>query len=154
MNFFKRSCLPGRFVDLCKGPSEILSLSGRAKKERANVSIWKSYIWTTDKDVNMKEIFAVMNTTRAVVKMRPEKKFRPVWNFFSGPYFNYSSSSVHNCEDLFHIHVFIHSSNIWLSYTHICLNSERLYLCYHNSKNTVVNETCSYLLPWPLPFCS
>ena len=32
----------------------------------------------------MKEIFAVMNTTRAVVKMRPEKKFRPVRNFFSG----------------------------------------------------------------------
>ena len=32
----------------------------------------------------MKEIFAVMNTTRAVVKMRPEKKLRPVQNFFSG----------------------------------------------------------------------
>ena len=62
--------------------------------------------------MNMKEIFAVMNTTRAVVKMRPEKKFWPVRNFFSGPYFHYSSSSVHYCEDLFHIHVFIHSSNI------------------------------------------
>ena len=36
-----------------------------------------------DKDVNMKAIFAVMNTTCAVVKRRPEKKkkkFRPVIN--------------------------------------------------------------------------
>ena len=35
-------------------------------------------MWTADEDVNMKAIFAVMNTTRAVVKIRPEKKFRPV----------------------------------------------------------------------------
>ena len=27
------------------------------------VNIWKSYIWTADKDVNMKAIFAIMNTT-------------------------------------------------------------------------------------------
>ena len=27
------------------------------------VNIWKSYIWTADKDVNMKAIFAVMNTS-------------------------------------------------------------------------------------------
>ena len=35
-----------------------------------------------DKDVNMKAIFAVMNTTCAVVKIRPEKKkkFSPVIN--------------------------------------------------------------------------
>ena len=36
-----------------------------------------------DKDVNMKAIFAVMNTTCAVVKIRPrkkKKKFRPVIN--------------------------------------------------------------------------
>ena len=26
------------------------------------VNIWKSYIWTADNDVNMKAIFAVMNT--------------------------------------------------------------------------------------------
>ena len=37
------------------------------------MNIWKSYIWTADKDVNMKAIFAVMNTTWAVVKIRPEK---------------------------------------------------------------------------------
>ena len=42
------------------------------------MNTWKSYMWTADEDVNMKAIFAVMNTTRAVVKIRPEKKFRPV----------------------------------------------------------------------------
>ena len=39
------------------------------------------------------------------------------WIFFR-PYFHYCSSSVHYCEDRFHIHVFIRSSNIWLSYIH------------------------------------
>ena len=33
-----------------------------------------SYIWTADKEVNMKAIFAVMNTTWAVVEITPEKK--------------------------------------------------------------------------------
>ena len=52
------------------------------------VNIWKSYIWTADKDVNMKAIFAVI-----------------------------------------HIHVFIHSSNIWLSYIHSHLfTTSRVYL--------------------------
>ena len=37
------------------------------------VNIWKLYIWTADKDVNMKEIFAVIITTQAVVKIMPEK---------------------------------------------------------------------------------
>ena len=37
------------------------------------MNTWKSYMWTADEDVNMKAIFAVMNTTRAVVKIRPEK---------------------------------------------------------------------------------
>ena len=38
--------------------------------------VWinKSHIWTADKDVNLKAIFAVMNTTWAVVRIRPEKK--------------------------------------------------------------------------------
>ena len=38
--------------------------------------------------------------------------------FFTRPSFHYCFSSVHNCEDHFHIHVFISSSNIWLSYIH------------------------------------
>ena len=38
-----------------------------------NVNIWKSYMWTVEKEVNMKAIFAAMNTTWAVVKIRPEK---------------------------------------------------------------------------------
>ena len=37
------------------------------------VNIWKSYMWPEDKDMNMKAIFAVMNTTQAVVKIRPNK---------------------------------------------------------------------------------
>ena len=40
---------------------------------KLTVSIWKSFMWTADKDVYMKVIFAVMNTARAVVKIRPEK---------------------------------------------------------------------------------
>ena len=39
------------------------------------------------------------------------------WIFFR-PSIHYCLSSVHNCEDRFHIHVFIRSSNIWLSYIH------------------------------------
>ena len=37
------------------------------------VNLWKTYMWTADKEVNMKAIFAAMNTTWAVVKIRPEK---------------------------------------------------------------------------------
>ena len=44
------------------------------------------------------------------------------WIFFR-PYFHYCSSSVHYWEDYFHIHIFIHSSNIWLSCIHSCLSS-------------------------------
>ena len=40
----------------------------------------------------MKAIFAVMNTTRAVVEII--RKIRP--------YFHYCLSSVHHCEDRFH----------------------------------------------------
>ena len=38
--------------------------------------------------------------------------------FFSGLNFHYYLSSVHNCEDRFHIDVFICLSNIWLLYIH------------------------------------
>ena len=44
------------------------------KSARAlNVNVWKSYRRTADKDVNMKATFAIVNTTSAVVKIRPEK---------------------------------------------------------------------------------
>ena len=45
-------------------------------------------------------------------------KSRTGLNFFFRPYFHYCSRSVHYCEDRFHIHVFICSSNILLSYIH------------------------------------
>ena len=38
------------------------------------VNIQKSYIWTADKDVNMKEIFAVMS----LKKKKKKKKKNPV----------------------------------------------------------------------------
>ena len=41
--------------------------------------MWKSCIWTADKNVNMKAIFAVMNTTWAVVKIRPEINLGLYW---------------------------------------------------------------------------
>ena len=44
------------------------------------------------------------------IPFRPELLFRP--------YFHYCLSSVQNYEDCFHIHVFIRSSSIWLSYIH------------------------------------
>ena len=69
-----------------------------------------------DTYVNMKAIFAVMNTSYL---SSSEKK---AWIFFRGGEgrlsFHYYLSSVHNCEDRFHIHVFNRSSNIWLSYIH------------------------------------
>ena len=72
--------------------------------EQTAVSIWKSYIWTAP----------------ALHRYRRGHGFksRTGLNFFSRPSFHYCLSSVHNYEDRFHIHVFIHSSNIWLSYTH------------------------------------
>ena len=73
------------------------------------MNVWKSYIWTADKDVNIKAIFTVMITTWAVVKMGPEKVqactgFKPMtvqaW-IFSGLFFHNCSSSVHYCEIAF-----------------------------------------------------
>ena len=40
---------------------------------KLTVEIWKSFMWTAGKDVNMKAIFAVMKTAWAVVKIRPKK---------------------------------------------------------------------------------
>ena len=48
---------------------------------------------------------------------------------FLRPSFHYYLSSVHCCEDRFHIHVFNRSSNIWLPYIHNCLFiTSRVYL--------------------------
>ena len=48
---------------------------------------------------------------------------------FLRPSFHYYLSSVHCCEDRFHIHVFNCSSNIWLPYIHNCLFiTSRVYL--------------------------
>ena len=47
------------------------------------VNIWNSQIWTADKYVNMKAIFAVMNTTWAVMKIRPEKNSGPLYGIWT-----------------------------------------------------------------------
>ena len=95
------------------------------------MDIWKSYIWTADKDVNMKAIFAVMNTTWALVEIRlliswlvssvvralhryrkgHGFKSRTGLNFFR-PYFHYRSNSVHYCEDRFHINEALSVTNV------------------------------------------
>ena len=38
------------------------------------VNVWRSYMWTADKEVNMKAIFAAMNTIYTVVKNKAWKK--------------------------------------------------------------------------------
>ena len=47
------------------------------------------------------------------------------------PSFHYYLSNVHYCEDRFHIHVFNHSSNIWLSYIHNRLKDNKLGRCHN-----------------------
>ena len=54
-------------------PSKCIHCSVTVVCFKTTVNIRKSYIWIADKDVNMKAIFAVMNTTLAVVKIRLEK---------------------------------------------------------------------------------
>ena len=83
---------------------------------------------------NMKAILVVMNTTELVVKIRPEKKFKPVrdlnpWSpmtshdlwvqisygpeFFFSSYFHYQFCSIHICEDRFYIRFFNRTSHIY-----------------------------------------
>ena len=54
-------------------------------------------------------------------------KSRTGLNYFFRPYFHYCLSSVHYCDDRFHIHVFIRSLNMWLSYIHSRLCKSILY---------------------------
>ena len=91
----------------------------------------------------MKVILTVMCTTWAVVKKRPEKNsglyriwtydlcdtgitqvmgLNPIqaWIFFSGLLFT-TAQVVHITARITFIHIFIHCSNIWLSYILSCL---------------------------------
>ena len=69
------------------------------------------------KEVIMEAIFAVINTTWAVVKIRPAQVV-----FIR-------TLLEHYYEDRFRIHVFICSSDIWLSYIHSRLfTTSRVYL--------------------------
>ena len=38
------------------------------------VNMWKSYMWTAGKEMNMERILTIKNTTWATGKIRPEKK--------------------------------------------------------------------------------
>ena len=87
------------------------------------VNIWKPYIWTVDKDINMKVIFNLLQICEVggllaqlvehCTSIAEVMGSNPVqaWIFFR-PSFHYCLSSVHNCEDRFHIHVFIRSSKL------------------------------------------
>ena len=60
----KLSCLHCKCLSYRNLPSRKSNcLRRRIKFVSMAVNIWKSYIWTADKDVNMKAIFAIMNTT-------------------------------------------------------------------------------------------
>ena len=68
-------------------------------------------------------LFGTNTVTRALYRYRRGHGFKSrtgliFFFFFFRPSFRYCLSSVHYCEDRFHIHVFIRSSNIWLSYIH------------------------------------
>ena len=73
----------------------------------------------------------VRSLDRALHRYRRGRGFksRTGLNVFFRSYFHYCSSGVHYFGDLFHIHVFIRSSNIWLSYIHSRLfTTSRVYL--------------------------
>ena len=96
------------------------------------VNISKSYIWTADRNVNMKAILGFELMTSAIRMQCSSNWAKNVWfsyihshffitlqigiapvpvlNFFRR-YFHYCSSSVYYREDRFHIHVFIRSSH-------------------------------------------
>ena len=40
------------------------------------VNMWKSYMWTVGKEMNMERILTIKNTTWATGKIRPEKKIQ------------------------------------------------------------------------------
>ena len=69
------------------------------------VNIWMSYMWTAVEEANMEAMLAVIWT---LIMQFTYPIFRP--------YFQYYLSSVHNCEDRFHIRFFNHSSHTWFSY--------------------------------------
>ena len=75
----------------------------------------------------MKAIFAVtifIFTIAQEVRIAKVMGSNPLqaWIFFR-PFLRYCSRSVRYCEDRFHIHVFIRSSNVWLTYIHNRLQS-------------------------------
>ena len=94
-----------------------------------SLNIWLSYIhsrlFTTSRvylepTQRWAPSWLVSSVGRALHRHRRDHWFksRTGLNSFFRPYFHHCLSSVHNCEDRFHIHVFIRSSNIWLSYIH------------------------------------
>ena len=68
-------------------------------------------------------------------------KSRTGLNSFFRPYFHYCLSSVHYCDDRFHIHVFIRSLNMWLSYIHCRLCKSIFY-----TKEREYNVTYHYFV--------
>ena len=133
---------------------------------------FNSFTTTTATTMNMRTIFAVMNTTWAEVKLKPEKN-SGLYGTWTGivevmgsnpapyrpklfrPYFYYCSSSVHYCEDRFHIHAshfkymtFIYSltfindnnnsNNKNCNNKHMCFPN--LYFVFSTPSNPLVDE--------------
>ena len=104
------------------------------------------------------------SVARALHLYRSGHGYRP---YFFRPYFHYNLSSVHYCEDRYHIHFFIRSSHIWFSYIHSILNGLQLsdngivmYCAFSGHPNFTTNRssllglfTVSFLLPVCVRFC-
>ena len=77
------------------------------------------FIWNQHSGQFPVPSWLVSSVGRALHRYRIGHGSNPVqaWIFFR-PSPHHYSSSVHYCEDRFHIHVFNRSSNIWLPYIH------------------------------------
>ena len=72
------------------------------------------------------------------------------WIFFFRPYFHFCTSSVHYCEDCLHIHIFICSSNIWLSYIYSHLLSTQLIIPNYL---VILSHWCSTIVSLEVYLC-
>ena len=115
----KNHILRSNFSRIFRPISEQLKYFGATLSGRS-ILCWCEY----ESDLRNYEHYLSSSEKKAWRKFRPVRDLNPwplryrcsaLLHLYS---FHYCLRSVHNCEDRFHIHVFIRSSNIWLSYIH------------------------------------